>query len=118
MYLISSPLVDFRVIVRRCVPFRLFANSWTLALQAPLTMGFPRQEYWSGLAFPSPSDLPNPLIQLLSLASPALAEAGRFFMKWYEFILSLPALLQQETFKWYVSLSLNLKKNDFILNNE
>ena len=81
-------------------------------------MGFPRQEYWSGLAFPSPSDLPNPLIQLLSLASPALAEAGRFFMKWYEFILSLPALLQQETFKWYVSLSLNLKKNDFILNNE
>ena len=32
---------------------------WTLALQAPLSMGFPRQEYWSGLPFPSPRDLPD-----------------------------------------------------------
>ena len=84
-----------------CVSFRLFAIPWTVALQAPLTMGFPRQECWSGLPFPPPRDLPNPLIQPLSLTFPALAEAGRFFMKWYEFILSLPALLQQETFKWY-----------------
>ena len=33
---------------------------WTVALQAPLSMGFPRQEYWSGLPFPSPGDLPDP----------------------------------------------------------
>ena len=33
---------------------------WTVAHQAPLTMGFLRQEYWSGLPFPSPGDLPNP----------------------------------------------------------
>ena len=33
---------------------------WTIAHQAPLSMGFPRQEYWSGLPFPSPGDLPNP----------------------------------------------------------
>ena len=40
-----------------------FATSWTVASQAPLSMGFPRQEYWSGLSFPSPGDLPNPGIE-------------------------------------------------------
>ena len=44
---------------------------WTIAHQAPLSIGFPRQEYWSRLPFPSPGDLPNPD------ASPTLA--GRFF---------------------------------------
>ena len=38
----------------------LFAISWTVAHQASLSMGFPRQEYWNGLPFPSPEDLPNP----------------------------------------------------------
>ena len=42
---------------------RLFAIAWTVAYQAPLSMGFPRQEYWSGLPFPSPGDLPNPGIE-------------------------------------------------------
>ena len=42
---------------------QLFATSWTLAHQAPLSMGFSRQEYWSGLPFPSPGDLPNPRIK-------------------------------------------------------
>ena len=36
-----------------------FGTPWTVALQAPLSMGFPRQEYWSGLPFPSPGDLPK-----------------------------------------------------------
>ena len=36
---------------------------WTVAYQGPLSMGFPRQEYWSGLLFPSPGDLPNPGIK-------------------------------------------------------
>ena len=49
--------------------FRLFAIPWTVVYQAPLSMGFPRQEYWSGLPFPSPGDLPNPGI---ALGSPAL----------------------------------------------
>jgi len=40
-------------------------------------MGFPRQEYWSGLPFPPPRDLPDPGIELKSLVSPAMA--GRFF---------------------------------------
>ena len=51
----------------------LFATPQTVALQAPLSVGFPSQEYWSGLPFPPPEDLPDPGIE----ASPALA--GRFF---------------------------------------
>ena len=39
------------------------AIPWTIAHQAPLSMGFSRQEYWSGLPFPSPGDLPNPGIE-------------------------------------------------------
>ena len=38
---------------------RLFATPWTVAYQAPPSLGFSRQEYWSGLPFPSPGDLPN-----------------------------------------------------------
>ena len=53
---------------------QLFATPWTVAHQAPLFMGFPRQEYWSGLPFPSAGDLPNSGIEP---ESPALA--GRFF---------------------------------------
>ena len=41
----------------------LFVTPWTLSYQAPLSMGFLRQEYWSGLLFPSPGDLPNPGIE-------------------------------------------------------
>ena len=50
---------------------------WTVALRAPLVMGFPRQEYRSGLPFPSPGDLPDPGIESESPVSPALA--GGFF---------------------------------------
>ena len=42
----------------------LFVTPWTAALQAPLSMRFPRQEYWSGLPFPSPGDLPDPGLNL------------------------------------------------------
>ena len=45
----------------------LFTTPWTVARQAPLSLGFPRQEYWSGLAFPSPEDFPDPWIKPLSL---------------------------------------------------
>ena len=47
---------------------RLFATPWTVAYQASLFMGFSRQEYWSGLPFPSPGDLPDPGVELGSLA--------------------------------------------------
>ena len=52
---------------------QLSATPWTVALQASLTMEFSRQEYWSGFAFPTPGDLPNPGIKPKSLVSPALA---------------------------------------------
>ena len=42
---------------------QLFATPWTVAYQAPPSMGFSKQEYWSGLPFPSPGDLPNPGIE-------------------------------------------------------
>ena len=42
---------------------RLFVTPWTVAYQAPLSMGFPRQEYWSGVPLPSPGDLPDPGIK-------------------------------------------------------
>ena len=54
---------------------RLFATPWTVAHQAPLSMGFSRQEYWSWLPFPSPGDLPDPGIEPLSTAL-----AGGFFI--------------------------------------
>ena len=56
---------------------RLSATLWTVAHQAPLSMAFSRQEYWSGLPCPPPEDLPNPGIKPASLMSPALA--GGFF---------------------------------------
>ena len=48
------------------------ANPWTVAHQAPLSMGFFRQEYWSELPFPSPGNLPDPGIKPMSPVSPAL----------------------------------------------
>ena len=42
---------------------RLFVTPWTVACQAPLSMGFSRQEYWNGLLFPSPGHLPDPGIK-------------------------------------------------------
>ena len=56
---------------------QLFATPWTVIHQAPLSMGLPRQEYWSGLPLSSPGDLPNPAIKPKAPASPALA--GTFF---------------------------------------
>ena len=62
MYDVSTVVSHFN-----CV--RLFATLWTIALQAPQSMRFSRQEYWSGLPFPSSRDLPDPGIKP---GSPAL----------------------------------------------
>ena len=63
------------VCVLNCSVLSDSAKSWTIARQAPLSMGFSRQEHWSGLPFPSPGDLPNPRTEP---SSPTLA--GRFFI--------------------------------------
>ena len=67
--LFSPPLPDFEKIsiplwssggeVKLLSPVRLFATPWTIAYQPPWSMGFSRQEYWSGLPFPFPGDLPD-----------------------------------------------------------
>ena len=57
---------------------QLFETQWMAAHPAPLSMGFPRQEYWSGLPLPSPGDLPDPGVKTTLLKSPALA--GMFFI--------------------------------------
>ena len=56
---------------------QLLEIPWTVACQAPLSMEFSRQEYWNGLPFPPPGDLPNPRIEPQSLAF--LALGGKFF---------------------------------------
>ena len=63
----------------RCLlsPVWLFATPWTVAGQAPLSMGFSRPEYWNGLPCPSPCDLPDPGIESMPLTFPELA--GGFF---------------------------------------
>ena len=52
-----------KVKVKSLSRVRLFAIPWTVAYQAPLSMGFSRQQYWSALPFPSPGDLPDPGIE-------------------------------------------------------
>ena len=54
------------LVAKLCV---ILVTLWTVAHQALLSMGFPRQEYWSGLPFPPPGDLPNPGIKVLSMAT-------------------------------------------------
>ena len=60
------------VLLSRFSHLQLFATLWTAAHQAPLSLGFSRQEYWSGLPCPPPGDLPNPGIEPTSPASSAL----------------------------------------------
>ena len=77
---------------------RLFATPWTIAHQAPPSMGFSRQEYWSGLPFPSPEDLPNPGIEPRSpeLQADALtSEPPRkplIFISLDKFVISRPVI--------------------------
>ena len=70
--------IDARVHAKLLQLCQLFVTLWTIACQTPLSTGFLRQEYWSGLLSPSPGDLPDPGIEPASLMS--LALAGRFFI--------------------------------------
>ena len=77
----SLSLLQYRAHVAYCAQMlsrvRLCVTPWTAARQAPLSMGFSRQEHWSGLPCPPPGDRPNPGIKPESLGFPALA--GGFF---------------------------------------
>ena len=65
------------VVMKSLSRVRLLATPWTVAHQGPLSIEFPRQEYWNGLPFPTLRDLPDPGTAPASLAFPALA--GGFF---------------------------------------
>ena len=69
MFFLNFLVFFYDPIVKSLSRVRLFATSWTVAYQAPLSVGFSRQECWSGLPFPSPGDLPDPGIEP---GSPAL----------------------------------------------
>ena len=73
MWLASFELLGFNccLVAKLCLTL---VTSRTVALQAPLAMGFLRQEYWSGLPFPPPEDLPDPEIEPVFLVSLALAD--------------------------------------------
>ena len=78
-----------KVKVKSLSPVQLFATPWTVAYQAPLSMGFSRQEYWSGLPFPSPGDLPNtgikprsPALQADALTSEPPRKPKGVFKSW------------------------------------
>ena len=95
------------IYVRVCVPscfshVRLFSTLWTITCQVPLSMGFSRQEYWSGLPYPSPGALPDSGIKSASLMSPALA--GGFFAT-------------SATWKAHIDVHHNLKRNNLLLRN-
>ena len=73
----AKQLVFFLLLFDHSVVSDSSVTPWTAAHQAPLSMGFPRHEYWSGLPFPSPGNLPDPGIKPVLLVSPILA--GGFF---------------------------------------
>ena len=81
-YMLQATKVKVKVKLLNHV--QLFATSWTIAYQGPQSMEFSRQEYWSGLPFPSPGDLPDPGIEPGSpalqadalLSEPAAKSAG------------------------------------------
>ena len=96
----------------------LFVTLWTVACQAPLSMGFSRQEYWSGLPCPIPGDLPDPGIQPSSLRSPAMAAAAaakslQSCLTLFDPIdgsprgSSVPGILQARTLEW-VAISFSI----------
>ena len=72
---------------------RLFVTPWTVAQQAPLSMGFSKQEYWSGLPCPTPGYLPNPGIKAASLTCPMYTSINFFF-----FIFKKPPFPNKVTF--------------------
>ena len=82
---------------------RLFATLWTVAHQAPLSMGFSRQEYWSGLPFPSPGDLPNsgiepwsPALQADALTSELPGKPQVALYYWYKTVVKFYSVAWSE----------------------
>ena len=84
-----------------CVSAQCSQTPWTLARWAPLSMGFLREKYWSGLLFPPPGDLPDPGTEPVSPASPALAEI--FFTT---STTGIPSVLRGPLFTYIIFLAM------------
>ena len=99
--------MDLKVKVKSLSRVQLFATPWTVAYQAPSSMGFFRQEYWSGLPFPSPGDLPNPGIEP---RSPTLQADALLSEPPGKSENHLPGehLFQKNKLKWLKSISYNM----------
>ena len=97
---------------------QLFATPWTVAYQAPPSMGFSRQEHWSGLPFPSPGHLPNPGIEP---GSPALeadaltSEPCRCFLIMFPYSLSTTYFSSLSNFNMYLFMVLGSYRMTLIL---
>ena len=83
---------------------------WTVAHQAPLSMGFPRQEYWSGWPFPSSGNLPDPRIELTSPVCSALV--GGYFTTYSTQVVKNPHSLEIQTYK--IPLPKRCKEKNFM----
>ena len=102
---------------------QLFATPWTVAHQAPLSMGFSRQEYWSGLPFPSPGDLPDPGIEPRSPALQAdsltseppgkprlpLESALNLVIQWLPLLYLMHPIDQWEAVPYYIYMFWSLE---------
>ena len=90
---------------------QLFATPWTVAYQAPPSMGFSRQEYWSGLPFPSPGDLPNPGIEPRSPAFQADTLTSVHFCLY----TSIFPNITKSSYNWIENLFSNLNLSELKL---
>ena len=97
-----------------------FMTPWTVALQAPLSMGFSRQEYRRGLPHPPPGDLPDSGMEPASLTSPALA--GGFFTTWATWEMEVKVLVAQsyltlcepmDCIAWQAPLSMDFSSQEY-----
>ena len=77
--------------------FSLFETSWTVAHQAPLSMGLSGQEYWSGLPYPPPRDIPDPGIEPAPLAASALQADSLPLSHWESPLVTLVAKIFRAT---------------------
>ena len=99
MYILPYTLIHLSLsLVAKACP--TLATPWTIACQAPLSMGFSRQEYWSGLPFPSPGDFPDPRIQPGSAALQADYLPTELWGKPNAYLDYIKSLLQCRKWKW------------------
>ena len=104
-------ILFYFVIVKSPSRVRLFATPWTVAYQAPPSMGFSRQQYWSGLPFPSPEDLPDPGLPHCrtwkQLRCPLTDECGKKL--WYIYTMEYYSAMKRNTFVSVLMRWMNLE---------